>query len=634
MCGISGFFQTDFNFLEDKKWNYKIEAMKNSLLNRGPDDNDTFISQHTCLGHTRLSIVDIKGGHQPMTRSFKGKTATIIYNGEIYNTKELKNHLSNYDVQVNSSGDTETILNGYLVFGVEIFKYLNGIFSVAIYDHTFDILIIAKDHLGIKPLFYTFDDNIFVFGSEPKALFAYGIKPEADKDTFREIFALGPAHTPGNGVFKDIKEVLPGHFIVLGNRDKIADALNIDYHNLCYSYTHGSSIMINTHYWKLEGRSHNDSYEKTIKTIKSLVTDSVKRQMISEVPIGALLSGGLDSSLISAICSKELRKEGRQLKTFSFDFVDNNKNFKPNSFQSSLDRPYVDIMIDHINSSHTYLECNNQVQIDYLDKAVDARDIPCMADVESSLLYFCGEVAPLCKSVLTGECADEIFGGYPWFHREELMQKEHFPWGYDMNARSIMLDDDFLIDLDIKGYSKKAYEKSLKETPYIDGENDTERRRREIAWLNVRWFMMTLVNRMDRTSMYSGLEARVPFADYRILEYVFNIPWDFKCHEGVTKSLLVEIGKDYLPHEVLYRKKSPYPKTYDQKYENMLKSKLLDVMTDTSSPINSIIDKKKAIKFITMPSDYGKPWYGQLMSGPQMIAYLLQVNYWMKKYKL
>ncbi len=627
MCGIAGFFQTEFDFTKDPKWTKKITDMKDSLQNRGPNENDIFVSSHACFGHTRL--------HQPMTRQFMGRYATIVYNGEIYNTKELRANLSNFDLEFSSNDDTELILNGYLVYGTAIFERLNGTFSVAIYDHTFDILILGRDHLGLKPLFYQYDHDIFIFGSEPKALFAYGINPAINKESFQEIFGLGPARTHGHGIYKDMKEVLPGHYLIVSNPYDIKELISHKLYNPNeYKPITLSPNILDQAFWKVKGKEHTDSYEETLEKVNFLVTDSVKRQMISDTPICTFLSGGLDSSLVSAICSNELKKEGKILNTFSFDFIDNNVNFKPNSFQSSLDRPFVDIMVEHLRSNHTYLECDNKVQVEYLDKAVDARDLPCMADVESSLLYFCSLVAPHNRVALTGECADEIFGGYPWFHKKELWSKNHFPWSYDMEARGVMLKDDFLSEINIEQYSRNAYLKSISKTPYIDGENETEKRRREISWLNIQWFMATLLNRMDRTSMYSGLEARSPFADYRILEYVFNIPWDMKYKNNVNKSLLVEMGKDYLPYEVLHRKKSPYPKTYDPEYENLLKSQLLDTLADPASPINTIVDKAKAIKFITKEYDYGKPWYGQLMSGPQMIAYMLQVNYWMKKYRL
>ena len=353
--------------------------------------------------------------------------------------------------------------------------------------------------------------------------------------------------------------------------------------------------------------------------------------MVSDIPICTFLSGGLDSSLVSSIVSSNLGD--KKLNTYSFDFVDNDINFKANSFQTTRDRPFVDIMTEYIGSNHKYLECNNADQINCLFEAVDARDMPCMADVESSMLYFCRLVSRECKVTLTGECADEIFGGYPWFHRTDMLNQNTFPWSYDMNARTYLFKKDFIDELNIDDYVKNAYETSVGECEYLNDENETETLRRKVTWLNIKWFMMTLLTRMDRCSMFSGLEARVPFADYRILEYVFNIPWEYKCYHNQTKSLLVECGKKYLPDEILYRKKTPYPKTYDPNYEKMLGQMVLEEY-NSNLFLQTIIDKEKLLSFVNSPKDYGKPWYGQLMAGPQMLAYILQIGYWLRKYNL
>lgn len=634
MCGIAGFFQTKYNISNEQTYyllQNKLLNMEKSIRHRGIDDEGIFIhgtisnSSYTIsdafpntalngfvgFAHTRLSIRDISGGHQPMTCRYQNRSATIIYNGELYNTGELKNRLLPYNIEFKTTSDTEVILYCYLVFGTEIFKELNGIFAFAIYEN--DSLIIVRDHIGVKPLFYYCDKSQFVFSSEPKGIFAYGIKPELDSSSWCEIIGLGPAHTLGNGVFKNIKEVLQGHFLTV-----TAD---------------NSSIIkvSDSCYWRLRSHSHDEDYASTVCHCNYLITDSIKRQMVSDIPICTFLSGGLDSSLVSAIVQHELGS--KKLNTYSFDFVGNDKNFKASSFQSSQDRPFVDIMTNHIGSHHTYLDCNNQNQIDCLFKAVDARDMPCMADVESSMLYFCSLVAKECKVTLTGECADEIFGGYPWFHREEMLNQNTFPWSYDMSARTLLFKDDFISQLPLNDYVAKAYVDSINECPLFEDDNLLEKNRRKISWLNVRWFMMTLLNRMDRCSMYSCLEARVPYADYRILEYVFNIPWKYKCYNGQTKSLLVECGKEYLPPEILYRKKSPYPKTYDPAYEQTLGKMTLEELS-SNSRLADIVDKEKLERFILSPKDYGKPWYGQLMAGPQMLAYILQIGYWLRKYNL
>lgn len=613
MCGITGFLVTNKDFDSYPNfWKDKITYMRDTLNHRGPDDKDIFVGNNVCLGHRRLSIRDIKNGRQPMTRSFNGRQATIVYNGEIYNIDELKSLLSPFRFHYSTTCDTEVILYAYLALGTSVFRYFNGIFAFCITEG--DKLILARDHLGVKPLFFYYSKEEFVFGSEPKAIFAYGIKPEITRDGFCEIFGLGPAHTPGNGVFKGIHELLPGHFLTVKRTPcvKVCDET----------------------YWSLKAREHRDSYETTVETTGFLITDSIRRQLVSDIPVCSFLSGGLDSSLVTAICQSFLQKEGKCFNTFSFDFKDNNKNFIASSFQSSQDRPFVDIMVKHIKSNHHYLECNNEIQYNYLFKSVDARDMPCMADVESSLLYFCEEVSKSNHVAMTGECADEIFGGYPWFHNKEFIEFDGFPWSRDIKPRTVLLKDEFAEFLNIDDYVNNAYRTSINQTPHLEEEKGERLRQREISWLNICWFMQTLLSRMDRTSMYSGLETRVPFADYRILEYVYNVPWEMKSRNSNRKSLLIEAGKEYLPKEVLYRKKSPYPKTYDPQYEQMLGNSLIEMMESGNSGLSKICDLSKINNFISSEKDYGKPWYGQLMAGPQMLAYMLQVGYWLDKYNI
>lgn len=612
MCGIAGFFQTKHDVFKEHSCRLlvnKLINMKKSIKHRGPNDDDIYLEGFAGLAHTRLSIRDIKGGHQPMTCRYQNRIATIVYNGEIYNTEELKHRLREYNITLKTTSDTEIILYCYLVFGTKIFADFNGIFAFAIYED--NQLILARDHIGVKPLFYYHDINQFVFSSEIKGIFAYGIEPELNKDSWCEIIGLGPAHTLGNGVFENIREVLPGRFI----RVTCDSNKNVLYQSNCF--------------WKLKSEYHKEDYAATVDHCSYLIEDSITKQMVSDIPICTFLSGGLDSSLVSAIVADKLAP--KKLNTYSFDFVGNNKNFKASSFQNTQDRPFVDIMVKHIGSHHTYLECSNQDQIDCLYRAVIARDMPSMADVESSMLYFCSLVAKECKVTLTGECADEIFGGYPWFHRKEMLYQNTFPWSYDMDARIYLFKDEFIKELNIQEYVDRKYTDTINECPELIDADEEERHRRKICYLNIRWFMMTLLNRMDRCSMYSGLEARVPYADYRILQYVFNVPWKYKCYQGQTKSLLVECGKKYLPDEILYRKKSPYPKTYDPNYEKIL-SNMVMAEYEENKVLREILDKEKLENFIQSPKDYGKPWYGQLMAGPQMLAYILQIGYWLKHY--
>lgn len=611
MCGIAGFFDPkEDHTTQAPKWRKILEDMNRAQKRRGPDDEGIYLDRSCGLAHVRLEIIDLVTGQQPMVRNMQGRTCAISYNGEIYNMKELKAELAGEGAVFETASDTEVILTGYMMHGRKYIEKLNGIFAIALWDATAGELFLFRDRLGVKPLFYTVQDETVVFASEIKGLFAYpGVRPILDQEGLCEIFALGPAKTYGKGVFRDIREVLPGHCLICGGEHIRAES-----------------------YWELVSRPHEDTMEETIEKTAGLVEDAVKKQMLSDIPVSTFLSGGVDSSLVTAICAKELKKQGKVLDTFSFDFVDNDRYFQANDFQPSQDRPYVEQMVVYVGTSHRFLECSNQDQLDCLYQAVEARDLPCMADVESSMLYFCSQVTAYDKVVLTGECADEIFGGYPWFHNSRAFQTAAFPWSASMEPRQALLSDELIHDLPMEEYARAAYEKTISETPVLPEDTPEEKRRREIAYLNLRWFMVTLLDRMDRTSMYNGLEARVPLADHRIVEYVFNVPWQMKCPDGIVKGLLRHAGEGLLPKEVLWRRKSPYPKTYDPAYEKMLGDRLKEVLAEPSSPLRPLLDAKKVRAFLKSPSDYGRPWYGQLMAGPQMLAYMLQVDHWLRTY--
>ncbi|MDR0999196.1 MAG: asparagine synthase (glutamine-hydrolyzing) [Clostridiales bacterium] len=626
MCGIAGFFNTNERMSNGKYLNV-LKDMRAAVNRRGPDENGEYLSiasreaNVVCgLSQARLSIRDVENGSQPMVKAIDGNDYALVYNGEIYNADELKLDLLQKCYHFRSTSDTEVILTGLIHYGWEFIKQLNGIYAFAFWNGKEKKLYLARDRAGVKPLFYTVRNGEFVFGSELKVLFQYpGIKPVIDRLGLCEIFGLGPARTHGVGVFKGVNEVKPGAYIVVGKHNNEISAAE-------------------QFYWKLESVPHTDSPQETVNYVRFLVSDAIKRQMVSDVPICSFLSGGVDSSLITAIANDaSLRETGRPLNTFSFDFVDNKKYFKSSNFQAEEDRPYVDKMLKHLNTNHTYLECDSEDLADYLYKAVDAKDLPGMADVDASLLYFCERVKKYNKVALTGECADEIFGGYPWFHRQDMFEATTFPWSKDLSVRTSMLKQDALPETELIDYVQARYAESIADVPALQSpysENATERRRRELSYLNLKWFMSTLLDRMDRVSMYSGLEARVPYADHRIMEYVFNVPWSIKCEGGVVKNLLRKAGADLLPPEILNRKKSPYPKTYHPRYEQIVRERFLDVLNDKSAPVHDFIDADKAREFMHSDFDYGKPWFGQLMAGPQMISYLLQINYWLKKYSI
>ena len=621
MSGIAGFYHPEKNFMEREEYYHnQLKRLNRSQKKRGPDDSGTYLSAHCGLSQVRLAISGlepspehIRGvslGHEPALLRLSGRSFALVMDGEIYNQEELLPELQEILPGSGPYSCGSLLLAGYIKEGPDFIKKVNGVFAAAVYDPEEKSLFLFRDRLGIKPLFYTRADGDFLFASQVCALLSWpGVRAELDEEGLNEVFSIGPARTPGKAVFRNIREVLPGHFLAL---------------------TPGGQREIP--YWELESRPHEDSCEETVEKTGFLIRDAVRRQLAAEVPVCTFLSGGVDSSLVSAICAEELKKKNRRLTTYSFEFQDSEKYFKASSYQPSLDAPYVKKMVEFLDSDHTVLTCTSKDQYDALFASVDAHDLPNMADVDSSMLWFCTQVGDERRIALTGECADEIFGGYPWFHRPELFSLDTFPWSADMDARKVLLKDSFAASLDMDGYVERTYRQAVSEVPLLEGETGDEKKRRILFYLNLRWVMQTLLNRMDRDAATGKIGARVPFADYRIVEYLWNVPWEMKSKNGVVKGLLREAGRGLLPEEILFRRKSPYPKTYDTGYEAMLAAGIRRILDDSSAPILPFLDRKKTEAFLTSPADYGRPWYGQLMAAPQMMAYMLQLNDWMKKY--
>lgn len=607
MCGIAGFvnFHSD---LRQKKWQKAGENMAKTIAHRGPDAQSVWVNDSMVLAHSRLSVIDIEGGNQPMTKIENGYTYTIVYNGEIYNTKEIRRELISDGCSFSTRSDTEVILNAYIKYGPGCVHLLNGIFAFAIYDGKANELFLCRDRFGVKPLFYTHKDGFFIFGSEIKALFCFpGVTPEIDRDGICEIFGIGPARTPGSGVFKNIYELPPAtvkHVSQAGEIDKT--------------------------YFKLHSNIHTDSFEETVDTVRYLLTDAIRRQTVSDVPLCTFLSGGLDSSLITAVTAKHLSEP---LSTYSFEYKDNSKYFTPSDFQPDSDEEYIKIMSESYGTNHTVLVQDTDELINNLYTATEHKDLPGMADVDSSLFGFLRRVKNKHTVALSGECADEIFGGYPWFFRPEMLECKTFPWCPDLSIRTSLLSED-IKRLKIEEYVHDKYVSFLSDMPEFPYRSATDLRRQEIAYLNIYWFMTTLLDRKDRMSMASGLEVRVPFCDHRLVSYVWNIPWDMKAKDGERKHILREAAKGILPEKVRCRPKSPYPKTHNPEFEKKVKAELKKILEKPSSPLLLLINKDNVKKLTEANFDYGKPWFGQLMAGPQMIAYLIQINHWIEHYNI
>lgn len=609
MCGITGWVDWEKDLSQERA---TIEAMTQTLTRRGPDDEGYWLSPRVAFGHRRLCVVDPAGGRQPMTRELGGHAYTLIYNGELYNTEDLRRELLVRGHAFHSHSDTEVLLASYIEWGSECVRKLNGIFAFAVWNEREQSLFLARDRMGVKPLFYARRGSSFLFGSELKALLAHpAVEPVLSREGIAEIFALGPARTPGHGVFHDVFELRPGcHLTVTRERFAIK------------------------RYWQVESRPHTDDAERTAKTVRELLIDSIQRQLVADVPVATLLSGGLDSSAITAIAAEAFRREGRgPLHTYSIDYVDNDRHFQANAFQPNADAPYVQRVSSFFGTVHHAIEFDTPELVDALRTATYARDLPGMADVDASLYLFCREIKKETTVVLSGECADEVFGGYPWFHREELLHARTFPWSRVIEQRAAWLSPELREWVKPEEYAAQRYEETLDEVPHLPGESPLEARRREMFYLNLTWFMNTLLDRKDRMSMAASLEARVPFCDHRLVEYVWNIPWSLKMWGSREKGILRKALEGIVPDDVLYRKKSPYPKTHNPAYTEATRSWLLEILDDSSSPLHRLIDTA-AVRRLALADAKASdvPFFGQLMSTPQLFAYLAQMDVWMRVY--
>lgn len=614
MCGICGYIDYQHMLTKEQSYHERIlENMRNTLIHRGPDEEGSYVGEHVAFGHRRLAVVDIIHGKQPMSITYQGHTYAIVYNGELYNTGEVKDLLKSVGMKCTTHSDTEAILRGYICYGPKIVEHLEGIFSFVIWDGHLRQCFMARDRLGVKPLYFMSFDQKIIFASEIKALFAYPKnKPVIGKYGLCELFGLGPARTPGCGVFKNVHELLPGYAAII-------DDSGMRYYS----------------YWKLPVYEHEDNYEKTVEQIQERLFSAIERQLVSDVPICTLLSGGLDSSIVSSVAASYMKKRGRVLSTYSFDFAENSKYFKASSFQPSEDKPFVEEMIRYLDTDHHYLECSPNALYQCLYDAVDAKDLPGMADVDSSMLYFTSLIKPNHTVCLSGECADELFWGYPWFHAKESYEKNTFPWSRNFDIRESIIKPELLDSPTmLSDYVQCQYDKTLANTPHLETETGIRLRQRQLSYMNIMWFMQTLLERKDRMTMANGLEVRVPFADHHVVEYIYNVPAELKTPNGIVKGLLKDAARAILPAPVIDRKKCPYPKTYHPEYEHILSEKLNSIIHDSAQPLHKLINTSYVETILNTPSDYGKPWFGQLMAQPQLYAYLIEINYWLQKYDI
>ncbi|GGM40418.1 asparagine synthetase B [Longimycelium tulufanense] len=559
MCGITGWvsFQRDLTSRRDE-----VAAMTATQECRGPDASGVWLAPHVGLGHRRLAVIDIEGGVQPMTVETPDGTVAMTYSGEAYNFTELRDELRRRGHDFRTASDTEVVLRGYLEWGEGLAERLNGMYAFAIWDGRVEKLVLIRDRMGIKPLYvYPTDDGV-LFGSEPKAILANPLaEPVVELDGLRELISF--CKTPGHAVWAGMREVLPGTVVTVDR----------------------SGLREHT-YWKLEAVEHPDDTETTVARVRELLDDIVRRQLVADVPRCVLLSGGLDSSAITALSGLQLAERGERVRSFAVDFVGQAENFKADELRPTPDTPYVHDVAEHVGTEHRDIVLDHKALADpeVRRAAVAARDFPAgLGDMDSSLYLLFKAIREHSTVALSGESADEIFGGYRWFHEPEVQRADMFPWiATALNAPhkdAGLLDPDLTSALDMAAYTRDRYAEAVAEVPGRDGEDEHERRMRRSCYLHLTRFVRMLLDRKDRMSMAVGLEVRVPFCDHRLVEYVFNTPWSMKTFDGREKSLLRGAARDVLPKSVAERVKSPYPSTQDVHYVAELQRQVSDLVS-------------------------------------------------------
>ncbi len=588
--------------------------MAETMACRGPDASGVWSADRVVLGHQRLSIIDLENGTQPMAaEAAGGGEAVITYTGEVYNYRELRDELRRLGHRFSTDSDTEVVLHAYLEWGTGFVDRLNGMYAFAIWDTRTEELLLVRDRVGVKPLYYYPTADGVLFGSEPKAILCHpDVRAVVDGEGLAELFGI--VKTPEHAVFKGMYEVRPG-WLVRVSRGGLSKH----------------------RYWRLEAREHTDDLETTVDTVRELLKDIVERQLVADVPVGTLLSGGLDSSAVTALAANVLRAQGvlEPFPAFSIDFVGHEQRFESNVQWEDPDTPFAMEVAAKVGAEHITVMLDSQGVLDQevRDAVLRAQDLPVSTgDMEYSLLQLSRAVRRRVTVALSGEAADELFGGYTWFHDREAVEAPTFPWHHPFQKAGGIgaLKDVGLWDrLGMGEYIDRRYREALADCPRLPGETGEEARMREVGYMNLTRWENFLLDRKDRISMAAGLEVRVPFCDHRLVEYVFNTPWRMKTFDGREKSLLRAAMRGVLPDSVLDRKKNPYPSTQDREYELALRERVEKVCVP-GAPVLDLVGEAGVRRLLDRPVGayvMGGPW-----SARAVLERLVEFDAWVRAY--
>lgn len=590
-----------------------LHTMTETMRKRGPDTKGIWISRHAAFGHRGLSTMNREGGRQPLSAETDRGQLVVACIGEIYNRRELRREMEGLGGRLKSGSDAEILLQCYLHWGSQCVERLNGMFAFAVWDGGARRLIIGRDFLGLKPLYYFEYPGGVLLASEPKGIMTNPLF-EARLDVSAIPILLQPRLArPEETPLIGLRQVPPAHVV-----------------------TYSEAGLYQRQYWKLTSAPHQDSFSETAHHVRALMEDSVRRQIATDVPCGAMLSGGIDSTSVSALAMKVLQEGNSDsaLDTFCVQFESDAAHFAPTELRPEVDAPYAAMAAEHLGTRHDTVTATMQDLIDVIPATRDARDLPGWGQFDASMYLLFRQMRRKCTVALTGEAADEFFGGYPYFFKPDLIQRNQFPWLGDGPRLSDYLSADFLVRVNPQEDERARYSQLISEVPRLAGEDPENARMREVFYLGMCGPLAVILDREERMSMSLGLEVRLPFCDQQLVEYVWNVPWSMKSCGGV-KGLLKAAMADILPAATLARKKSAYPHVQNPQYDQAIIREATLVINDKSSPVammfdtlrlNSLIEEIKADK-IQSPLPGG-------VSGARLLIQLVEMHRWIENYKV
>lgn len=593
-----------------------LHAMTESLRARGPDGGGVWLSPAAALGHRGrgASALDPQAGAQPLVVDGGRGPVVAMLSGHVNNAADLRRELGG---AWRTRADAEILARAYLCWGDALAEHLEGAFAFALWDASSRKLLLGRDRFGVKPLYYAVLDGGVLFGSEPKALLAHpSFRPRLEPGAIPMLLQPRLAR-PGETPLRGMHEVPPAHVV---------------------AYT--TSGLTRRRYWSLTSAPHRDSFEDTARTVRALLEDAVRRELADDGPGGAMLSGGLDSTSVAALALQALRARaaGETLDTFCIRFESDATHFVATELRPDIDAPYAAAAAEHLGSRHRTLSVSVAELAQVVPATRRARDLPGWGQFDASMFILFREMRRHCQVALTGEAADEIFGGYPYFFDRELVERGHFPWLGNAPRLAEYLSPEFARALDPQADERARYAELVAQVPRLDGEDAHDARLREAFYLGLCGPLSVILDRKDRMSAAHGLEVRIPFCDRRLVEYVWNVPWALKSRGGV-KGLLKAAVADLLPPSTLERKKSAYPHVQSPEYDRALAAEALRIVSDPRSAVAALVDVPRLTELIRelcagTPEGRAARRFPGGASPVYMLIHLVELQRWIEEYEV